>query len=85
MKSASVKVIESWNVFAIALTSLTDVTWKFLRPSPLAPLPKGEKAGVLSYLQRKLLFTLHRKLLLTYQLDMVDLAYSLTLACQNSV
>ena len=21
---------------------LTDVTWKFLRPSPLAPLPKGE-------------------------------------------
>jgi hypothetical protein len=46
---------------------------------------KGEKAGVLSYLQRKLLFTLHRKLLLTYQLDMVDLAYSLTLACQNSV
>jgi len=42
MKSASVKVIESWNVFAIALTSLTDVTWKFLRPSPLAPLPLGE-------------------------------------------
>jgi hypothetical protein len=21
---------------------ITDVTWKFLRPSPLAPLPKGE-------------------------------------------
>ncbi|MFN4832934.1 MAG: hypothetical protein ACK5L1_12185, partial [Pseudanabaena sp.] len=23
---------------------ITDVTWKFLRPSPLAPLPKGEGA-----------------------------------------